>query len=124
MPWPISAYLLPNILLVYHGNHDFDAKILETLKNIFQSHYDSNPSKKPNQCDDKGHASCHPEFMMVAAMLHLPPIHHHNVLMTNLTIFLALVNTMTPDCHILATPVASAKTPVQSNGLIVRCTIW
>ncbi len=43
---------------IHHGNCDYDSKILEDLKIFFQGHYNANPPKQPDQCNNQGQASC------------------------------------------------------------------
>ncbi len=62
-------------------------------------------------------------FVIVVAIIHLPPTHLSVVQMINLAITLAVVNNMIPVCQVSTTPMVSGKTPTQLNGLIVKCII-
>ncbi len=59
-------------------------------------------------------------FDVAVAIMHLPPTHLPIIQMTNLVIVLTLVNNVMPVLNTFTTPVISAKTPVQSNGMIAR----
>ncbi len=62
-------------------------------------------------------------IVSVAATLHAFPTHLLVIQTSNLAIALDLVNVMIPICHISTTPVVTAKTQVQLNGLIVKYVI-
>ncbi len=94
------------------------------LKNFSQHHFNTKPPKKNNCSGNKGQSlvvTTLLSLILIVTMIgYLLPTHLLVILMIYLAIGLALAINVMPVCHAFATPLE--KTPVQSNGLIAKCT--
>ncbi len=106
--------------LFHHANHDFDTETLETFKNFFQGHYDSEPPNKTNVCENKDQAYWQfiSSFFTCDGVGNVTPTfnNHLVILRTALGILLWSITTA---LHNFTRHVVSLKKPVLLIGLII-----
>ncbi len=107
---------------LFHGHHDFDTDALEDLNNFPEAILMPTHPKNLINMTTKNKPLAATKLLPLIAKTTMM-VSFYAALSTALAIILVLVNDMMPFCHAFKTSVVSAKTPLQSNGMIEKCTI-